>query len=88
MPQLQATLTGHTGAVTAIAIAPDSSWLASGSQDKTLRIWNAASCVISAVMRADRPFESCAWSPSGQALVTGGDAGLYVFASHAMTAPT
>ena len=35
------TLTGHRGWVTAVAIAPDGSWLATASADKTARIWAA-----------------------------------------------
>ena len=38
-----AVLTGHTGEVTAVAVAPDGSWLASGSRDGTVRIWDVAS---------------------------------------------
>ena len=38
----RAALTGHTGAVTAVAVAPDGTWLASGSQDSTVLIWDAA----------------------------------------------
>ena len=37
--QERASLTGHTGTVTAVAAAPDGSWLASGSADSTVRSW-------------------------------------------------
>ena len=40
--QERATLTGHTGRVEAVAVAPDGSWLATGGQDGTVRIWDAA----------------------------------------------
>ena len=33
-------LTGHTGAVWALAVAPDGTWLASASDDDTVRIWD------------------------------------------------
>jgi WD40 repeat protein len=31
---------GHTGTVFALAVAPDGSWLASASDDETVRIWD------------------------------------------------
>ena len=34
--------TGHTSWVTAVAIAPDGTWLATASDDGTVRIWDAA----------------------------------------------
>ena len=37
--QERASLTGHTGTVTAVAAAPDGSWLATGSADGTVRSW-------------------------------------------------
>jgi WD40 repeat protein len=41
-PALRRTLTGHTGAVRQVAVAPDGSWLATASRDHTARIWDAA----------------------------------------------
>ncbi len=41
-PALRRVLNGHTGWVTAVTVAPDGSWLASGGDDRTVRIWDAA----------------------------------------------
>lgn len=39
-PKLVYTLTGHTGKVTTMGISKDSKKLVSGSEDKTIKIWN------------------------------------------------
>ena len=41
-PALRQVLTGHTGEVTAVAISPDGTWLASASWDWSARTWEAA----------------------------------------------
>jgi WD40 repeat protein len=75
----RAALTGHAGAVAAVAIAPDGIWLASGDGG-SLRIWDPVTCGINAFMRVNSPLQDCAWSPSGQSLAAAGGAGLYHFA--------
>ena len=72
--------TTHGKRVTAVAIAPDGTWLATGSQDRTVRIWDAAVGRITAVLRVDSPLRDCAWSPSGRLLAVAGDSGFYLFA--------
>jgi hypothetical protein len=78
-PALRRALTGHAHGVTAVAIAPDGTWLASAGGDGSVRIWDPVTGGISAVMRVDSRLEDCAWSPSSQSLAAAGEAGLYHF---------
>src|ERR1039458_4020071 len=41
-PALRRILTGHTDSVMTVALAPDSTWLASASWDRSVRTWDAA----------------------------------------------
>jgi WD40 repeat protein len=60
------------------AVAPDGRWLATGSRDKTVRIWDAATGRVQTLMRADSDIRACSWL-SSDAVVIGGVAGLYLF---------
>jgi WD40 repeat protein len=71
-------LSGHIGRVTAVATAPGSSWVASGGEDRTVRIWDPATGQARAMMRLDDIVNASAWL-SAKALVVGGIAGLHVF---------
>ena len=31
--------TGHAGAINAVAVSPDGQWIASGADDRTIRLW-------------------------------------------------
>jgi len=68
------TLSGHSAAVTALAYAPDGSWLASASQDAAIRLWPARGG--QAARRLEGHTDgvwSLAFSPDGLRLVSGSD---------------
>jgi WD40 repeat protein len=64
--------------VNAVAVAPDGSWLASGSEDGTVRIWDMATRRTLALMRIDDAADACAWL-NPKTLTVGGAAGVYLF---------
>ena len=71
------TLEGHHSAVTAVAFSRDGARVVTGSQDNTVRVWNAATgAPLSAPMHHPGPVwygVGVAFSPDGRAVVTGCD---------------
>ncbi|RIK81129.1 MAG: hypothetical protein DCC68_09290 [Planctomycetota bacterium] len=65
------TLAGHAAAVTGVAIAPDGAKLYSGSEDKTIRIWNAADGAQIAHWETPAPITAVALVLGGKQLATG-----------------
>jgi WD40 repeat protein len=71
---LQATLTSRTGFVLSVAIPAHGMWLATGSYDGTVRIWDRASASQTATLIGHTSaVTSVAISPDGSWLATGSD---------------
>ncbi|KAJ7254335.1 WD40-repeat-containing domain protein [Mycena haematopus] len=74
-PATMLILEKHTGAVNSVAFSPDGKWIVSGSDDKTVRVWDSESGEVVA-----GPFNghtncvnSVAFSPNGKYIVSGSD---------------
>ncbi|WP_157180373.1 NB-ARC domain-containing protein [Protofrankia coriariae] len=69
-PAILRPLAGHTGRVTALAIAPDGTWLATGSyDDATVRIWDRSTGRITTTLTSQ--VTVLAIAPDGTWLATG-----------------
>ncbi|MFG2133196.1 XRE family transcriptional regulator [Streptomyces sp. NPDC048751] len=72
-------LTGHTGAVTAVAFSGDGGILVTGGADRTLRLWRAGDPhrprELSTLPRLAGPVRTVAVSPDGRLLAAGIDDG-------------
>jgi WD40 repeat protein len=68
------TLTGHSISVYSVAYSPDGQTLASGSRDKTIKLWNARTGkLLQTLTGHSSSVLSLAYSPDGQTLASGSD---------------
>ena len=65
------TLSGHTGPVLSVAFSPDSTTLASGSTDGTVKLWDMETKTNTATFEGDLFVYSVAFSPNGKTLAAG-----------------
>jgi hypothetical protein len=75
-PALSRALTGHTRGVTALAVAPDGSWLASTDDNGEVRIWDSATGTARHTLTSDtRGVAALAVAPDGSWLASAGHCG-------------
>ena len=66
------TLQGHSRAVIAVSFSPDGTRIASGSGDKTVKVWDAATGeVVQTLQGHSRLVTAVAFSPDGARLASG-----------------
>jgi WD40 repeat protein len=75
-PDVVAVLKGHTDTVAAVALSPDGSLIATGSFDRTIRLWDTASGKELRVYSGPQGHQglvlAVAFSPAGDLLASGG----------------
>src|SRR5690606_8835907 len=71
-----AILEGHSGWVNSITFSPDGKLIASGSYDKTIRLWDVATGAPTAALEGhSNCTDSIAFSPDGKLLASASDDG-------------
>jgi WD40 repeat protein len=72
-PAIQLIMEGHSSSVLSVVFSPDGKQIASGSGDKTIRVWDAETGnVVSGPFEGHtNPVNSVAFSPDGKQIVSG-----------------
>ena len=61
---------GHTGTINSIAISPNGDILASGSEDKTMRLWRIEDGKLIATLKHEEKVPSVAFTPDGNTIAS------------------
>ena len=81
--EIKSSLSGHSGWVCSVAWSPDGTKLASGSNDETVRIWEAATGKQLCQLKVDYVVLCLTYSPNGDVLAVGDMGGnINFFNSH------
>ena len=73
-------LAGHTDVVTCLAFSPDSQMLATGSKDKTLRMWDRSTGKEKWTVKCPDGVHALAFTPDGKKLAGSGDKTIRLWA--------
>jgi serine/threonine protein kinase len=66
------TFSGHSAGVSSVAFSPDGQWLASGSDDSTVKVWSVGSGELARTFRGHKQgVNALAFSPDGHWLASG-----------------
>ena len=77
--QLQATLSGHDGPVTAVAFSPDAARLATTSSDNSIKLWDAATGQNYLTLTGhDSPVNDVVFTKDGSQVISAGENGQII----------
>jgi dipeptidyl aminopeptidase/acylaminoacyl peptidase len=68
---LRKTLTGHNNSVWSVSFSPDGQTIATGSSDKTVKLWNRDGTLLKTLTGHNDSVWSVSFSPDGQTIATG-----------------